>query len=61
MKGAIVATKTLALTAAEFFRNPSEIASAKSEFETRRGPNFTYKAMLGDRKPRLDYRKTRTE
>jgi len=61
VKGAIVATKTLALTAAELFRNPAEIAAAKAEFEKRRGPNFTYKAMLGDRKPPLDYRKSASE
>lgn len=61
VKGAILATKTLALTAAELFRNPAEIAAAKTEFETRRGPGFTYKAMLGDRNPPLDYRKTSGE
>jgi aminobenzoyl-glutamate utilization protein B len=61
VKGAIVAAKTLALTAAELFRNPAEIAAAKAEFEKRRGPGFTYKAMLGDRKPPLDYRKTASE
>ena len=31
--------------------------AAKAEFEQKRGPGFTYKAMLGDRKPPLDYRK----
>ncbi len=56
-KGAVLAAKTLALTAAELFRNPDEIAAAKVEFEKKRGPGFTYKAMLGDRKPPLDYRK----
>jgi aminobenzoyl-glutamate utilization protein B len=61
VKSAIVAAKTLALTAAELFRNPAEIAAAKAEFEKRRGPGFTYKAMLGDRKPPLDYRKTASE
>ena len=61
VKGAIVATKALALTAAELFRNPDEIAAAKAEFEKRRGPNFTYTAMLGDRKPPLNYRKNPTE
>lgn len=58
VKGAIVASKTLALTAAELFRHPAEIGAAKAEFQKRRGPNFTYEAMLGNRKPPLDYRKT---
>ena len=56
-KGAVLATKTLALAAADLFRNPATIAAAKAEFEKKRGPGFTYKAMLGDRKPPLDYRK----
>ncbi len=56
-KGAVLAAKTLALAAADLFRNPATITAAKAEFEQKRGPGFTYKAMLGDRKPPLDYRK----
>ncbi|PTQ08289.1 amidohydrolase [Sphingomonas oleivorans] len=56
VKGAVVAAKTLALAAAELFRSPDEIAAAKAEFEKRRGPQFRYKALVGDRKPPLDYR-----
>lgn len=33
------------------------IDEAKSEFDQRRGPDFKYKALLGDREPALDYRK----
>jgi aminobenzoyl-glutamate utilization protein B len=58
VKGAVLASKTLAMTAADLFRSPSEVAAAKAEFETRRGAGFTYKSLLGDRKPPLDYRKT---
>jgi len=57
VKGAVVAAKTLALTAAELFRSPEEIAAAKAEFDQRRGKDFVYKALVGDRKPPLDYRK----
>ncbi len=61
IKGAVLAAKTLALTAADLFRSPDTIAAAKQEFAAKRGANFEYKAMLGDRKPPLDYRKTGAE
>lgn len=56
-KGAVVAAKTIALTAADLFRQPAVLAAARAELDTARGPGFTYKAMLGDRAPALDYRK----
>ena len=56
LKGAHVAAKTLALTTAELFQSPDTIAAAKAEFEQRRGPNFQYRALLGDRAPALNYR-----
>ncbi|MBB4153614.1 aminobenzoyl-glutamate utilization protein B [Sphingomonas jinjuensis] len=55
-KGGTVAAKTIALTAAELMRSPQTLAAAKAELFRRRGAGFTYKAMLGDRKPPLDYR-----
>lgn len=54
-KGALVAARTLALTAAELFLHPEAIAAAKAEFDERRGPDFRYEALLGDRAPALDY------
>lgn len=57
LKGAAVAAKTLSLTGAELFMNPELIAQAKAELKQRQGADFTYKAMVGDRKPPLDYRK----
>lgn len=57
IKGAVVAAKTLALTAAQLFQSPDAIAAAKAEFNKSRGPNFSYKPLIGDRKPPLDYRK----
>lgn len=56
LKGAHLATKTLALTTAELFQSPDVIAEATAEFERRRGPNFQYRALLGDRTPALNYR-----
>jgi hypothetical protein len=32
-------------------------SAAKAELERRRGANFSYQPLLGDRKPPLDYRK----
>jgi aminobenzoyl-glutamate utilization protein B len=60
IKGAVNAAKTLALTGADLFSDPSIIAKAKAELQSRRGPDFAYKAMLGDRPPALDYRKAQT-
>ncbi len=57
VKGAVNAAKTLALTGADLFSNPDIIKKAKAELDARRGANFAYKAMLGDRPPALDYRK----
>ena len=54
-KGALVAAKTMALTAAELFLRPDEIAAAKAEFDQRRGPDFQYVSLIGDRAPALDY------
>ena len=57
LKGMHVAAQTLALTAIDLFTQPQTIAAAKAEFAQRRGADFTYESMLGDRPPALDYRK----
>lgn len=57
-KGAEVAAKTLALAGARLLREPALIDSAKAELQERRGADFTYEAMVGDRAPPLDYRKS---
>jgi aminobenzoyl-glutamate utilization protein B len=55
-KGMLVAAKTIALSAIDIYLDPNIIEKAKSEFEERRGPDFEYEALLGDREPALDYR-----
>jgi aminobenzoyl-glutamate utilization protein B len=55
-KGSVLAARTLALTLAEMISSPDVIATAKTELDKRRGPNFTYVAMVGNRAPALDYR-----
>jgi len=56
-KGMMVAAKTMALTAIDLMSNPKLLEEARKEFEQRRGPDFKYEALLGNRKPALDYRK----
>jgi len=56
-KGMIVAAKTLALTAIEIYKNPVIVAKAKEEWLERRGKDFKYEALIGDREVPLDYRK----
>ena len=56
-KGMMVAAKTLALTTIHLYSNTALIQEARKEFEERRGANFQYAPLLGDRPPALDYRK----
>ena len=56
-KGMQVAARTLALTAAELFRDRDLLRAAREEFEQRRGDDFEYRPLLGDREPPLDYRR----
>ena len=57
-KGAEVAAKTLALAGARLLKEPQLIETAKAELNDRRGADFEYQAMVGDRAPPLDYRKS---
>ncbi|MBO0952116.1 amidohydrolase [Fibrella forsythiae] len=56
-KGMLVAAKTLALTALDLYTTPTLIEKARAEWIQKRGADFKYEALLGDRKPALDYRK----
>lgn len=56
-KGMMIAAKTMALAATDLYSNPATIEEAKKEFLKKRGENFKYEALIGDRKPALDYRK----
>lgn len=57
VKGMLVAAKTIAMTAADLYLDPSHVAKARQELERRRGPDFRYQPLVGDRDPPLDYRK----
>lgn len=54
-RAAVQATKVMALTGADLFRDPQALKAAKAELDRRRGPDFKYKALLGDVGPDLTY------
>ena len=56
-KGMMLAAEVLAATARELYVNPKLVAAARAEFEQRRGSDFVYRPLLGDRTPPLDYRR----
>ncbi|MCO6360312.1 amidohydrolase [Roseivirga pacifica] len=56
-KGMLVAAKTLTLTAIDIFNDPAVTGRALEELMRRRGDDFVYEALVGDRTPPLDYRK----
>lgn len=55
-KGMINAAKTLAFTMHDLFTRPAVLEAARSEFQNRRGDDYIYEPLLGDRDPPLDYR-----
>lgn len=57
VKGLQVSAKALALTAIDLFENPELVEKAKAELLERRGSDFKYEPLLGDRTPPLNYRK----
>ena len=54
-KGMQVAAKTMAMTAIDLFTNQANIQKAKEEFVKMKG-DYKYEALLGNRKPALNYR-----
>ncbi|WP_431196075.1 amidohydrolase [Maribacter litoralis] len=56
-KGMMVAAKTLTKTAIDLFKDKKLVETAKEEFIEKRGADFEYIPLLGDKAPALDYRK----
>ena len=56
-KGMMVAAKTLTLTVIDLLKSKDLVQKAKQELLERRGADFKYIPLLGDRAPALDYRK----
>ncbi len=57
-KGMMVAAKTVALTAMDVYATPGLVAKAREEFLKKRGADYSYVTVMGDRKPALDFRKS---
>jgi aminobenzoyl-glutamate utilization protein B len=55
-KGMLVAGRTIAMTAVDLFLQPELVRRARAEFEERLAGAATYRALVGDRAPPLDYR-----
>lgn len=57
LKGMMIAAKAMAFTGYDLFKSSNTVKEAQSEFESRRGSEFVYSPLLGNRAPALDYRK----
>ena len=55
-KGMVNAAKALAYSAYDLFTQPDLLTAAREEFQRRRGDDYVYEPLLGDRDPPLDYR-----
>ena len=56
-KGVMNVAKVMFLTAYDLYNSPQTVEAVKAEFEKRRGPDFEFRPLIGDRQPPLDYRK----
>jgi aminobenzoyl-glutamate utilization protein B len=56
-KGVMNVAKVLFYTAYDLYNSPSKVEEVKAEFDAKRGPNFKFEPLIGDRQPPLDYRK----
>lgn len=56
VKGMVVAAKAIACMGIDLLHRPETVEKAKAEFKRALG-DYRYQALLGDRKPALDYRK----
>ena len=56
LKGMMVAAKTLAMTAVDLMTDPALVADATAAYRKQLPPGWTYRPLVGDRKPPLDYR-----
>ena len=57
MKAMINAAKGIAMTGIDFLTDPRLIQEAKAEWLKKQGKDFKYKALIGNIKPPLGYRK----
>lgn len=58
-KGMINAAKVMAMTGVDLLMNPALLTQAREEFDKKRGAQFKYESLVGDRNPPLDFRKSK--
>jgi hypothetical protein len=56
-KGVMNVAKVLFFTAYDLYCSPETVEAVKNEFEIKRGKDFVFIPLIGDRNPPLDYRK----
>ena len=56
-KGVMNVAKVLFFTAYDLYCSPETVKAVKEEFEIKRGRDFVFEPLIGDRQPPLDYRK----
>ena len=54
-KGLMAAARVFYLCAYDLLNSPETVAAAKAEFERKRGADFKFVPLMGDRKPDFDY------
>lgn len=58
-KGLMAAAKVFYLTAYDLLTNPGAVSAARAEFEEKRGPDFIFNPLMGDREPPFDYQSSK--
>lgn len=56
-KGIMNVARVLFFTAYDLYNSPETIKTVKEEFDGKRGDDFVFRPLIGDRRPPLDYRK----
>lgn len=54
-KGLVTAAKVLALAAIDLIQKPALLKKVQDEFNAKRGPDFRYEPLIGDRMPPYDF------
>ena len=54
-RGALNAARVICLSACELYTRPETLECIRSEFLERRGPDFRFEPLMGDRHPPFDY------
>ena len=56
-KGVMNVAKVMFFTAYDLYTSPQSVAEIKDEFDSKRGKDFKFVPLIGDRQPPLEYRR----